>query len=359
MKNNTVQVEKKKFETYISQLFQGVDRPLYGTIELTNACSYDCIHCFERDDRGKDVWTLDEVKKIIDEIVEEEGFALALSGGEPLLHPDFKDIYIYAKEKGLIVSVFSNLNYIDDKLLNLFKEYPVSSISTSCYGFSDETYEAVTKRKNSRKQFFENVNRLIEEEIPVDVKYFVLKENIHEALIAKEYFNNRQVPFVFSYLLRAMDSGNIDNLSHQITPKQAIQLELRDENKVEYWKNRYYSSDNSYDERIKAWNQKRKYLCPIGVKGYYISANKNFYLCSSERLHGYNLKEGSFKYAWNIFRKQVIKEKPLKHLKCLDCELFKLCTSCIGDNYFINNDEYKPVTYLCELAELRKKYIID
>lgn len=351
-------IEKKEFENYISTLFEGIDKPLYGTIELTNHCPYNCLHCFESDDRSQDFWKKDEIFKLIDNIVEEEGLALALSGGEPLLYPFFKDVYIYAKQRGLIVTVYSNLYYITDEVINLFKEYPVSSISTSCYGFSEKTYEMVTQKKGAYSAFIENINRLKENNIPVDVKYMVIQENYHELEEAKAYFKSKAIPFIYSSSLRAMDSGNTGNLIHQLSPEQVVNIELNDEKRINYWRDRYYSIDEN-DDRFVNWKKRRKFLCPIGVKGYYISANGMFYLCSSERKHGYNLHTGTFKEAWNIFRKQVINENPEKNLPCWDCSLFTLCNPCVGDNYLINNDEYMPDTYCCQVAALRKKLIID
>lgn len=351
-------IEKKEFEKYISKLFNGVEKPLYGTIEITNYCPYNCVHCFETDDRAKSYWRKEKIIKLIDDIVKEEGLAIVLSGGEPLLHPDFKEIYIHAKQKGLVVTVYSNLYYISDEIIELFKEYPVSSVSTSCYGFSKETYEMVTHKKGSYQAFFQNIKRLQENNIPIDVKYMVIQENYKELMAAKAFFKGKGIPFIYSYSLRAMDSGNTNNLIHQLTPDQVVKLELKDEMRTQYWKNRYYSIDKD-DERYIKWKNRCKYLCPIGVKGYYISANGMFYLCSSERKYGYDLNTGTFREAWNNFRKKVINEKPEKELRCWNCDLFMLCNPCVGDNYLVNRDEYEPDKYSCQVAALRKKFIID
>ena len=58
-------IEKKEFENYISTLFEGIDKPLYGTIELTNHCPYNCLHYFESDDRSHDFWKKDKIFNLI------------------------------------------------------------------------------------------------------------------------------------------------------------------------------------------------------------------------------------------------------------------------------------------------------
>jgi len=45
---------------------------------------------------------------------------ILFTGGEPLLRPDFLEIYTYAKKKGLLVTIFTNGTLIDDNLADYF-----------------------------------------------------------------------------------------------------------------------------------------------------------------------------------------------------------------------------------------------
>ena len=87
--------------------------PLSGTIELTPRCSVNCVHCYINeapgniDVKSKELTTAQWIE-ILDQIENAGAFFLMITGGEPLLRPDFDEIFQYTRKKGLIVTLFSN-----------------------------------------------------------------------------------------------------------------------------------------------------------------------------------------------------------------------------------------------------------
>jgi uncharacterized radical SAM superfamily Fe-S cluster-containing enzyme len=69
-------------------------------IEVTEACNLRCPTCFADSDVGRYA-PLEEVERMIDTIVENEGYAdvVQFSGGEPTIHPQILDILALAKQK--------------------------------------------------------------------------------------------------------------------------------------------------------------------------------------------------------------------------------------------------------------------
>ncbi len=120
--------------------------PLVGTFELTPLCNLRCPMCYVRLDplsaaaRGcgmnGDRWLE------IGRQARDMGLLLVtLTGGEPLLHPDFSRIYRGLCELGLLVSVYTNGTLVDKSTVALWREYPPHSVKVSLYGASDATYE--------------------------------------------------------------------------------------------------------------------------------------------------------------------------------------------------------------------------
>ena len=105
-------------------------RPLYSfDLELTARCNNDCRHCYinlpANDPAAKArELTLAEIESIADQAVEMGALWVLLTGGEPLLRPDFADIYMMLKRKGLLVSVFTNATVIRPQHIELFKISP-------------------------------------------------------------------------------------------------------------------------------------------------------------------------------------------------------------------------------------------
>jgi len=69
-------------------------------IEITEACNLRCPTCFADSDIGR-YSPLDEVERMLDTIVENEGYAdvVQISGGEPTIHPHILEILELAKAK--------------------------------------------------------------------------------------------------------------------------------------------------------------------------------------------------------------------------------------------------------------------
>ena len=95
---------------FYAKIFSNKRRyPSSGQIELTYRCNLNCVYCFCKGykEENKELSTI-EWKKIIREIHKEGCFSLIFTGGEPLMRDDFLELYLYAKQKGFIITIFTN-----------------------------------------------------------------------------------------------------------------------------------------------------------------------------------------------------------------------------------------------------------
>ena len=65
---------------------------------------------------------------------------LLLTGGEPFLHPQFRQILEGLHKMGLVISINSNGTLIDEATVAWLKNCPPVRINISLYGASDTTY---------------------------------------------------------------------------------------------------------------------------------------------------------------------------------------------------------------------------
>ncbi|MEG0767718.1 MAG: radical SAM protein, partial [Clostridia bacterium] len=91
--------------------------PYKGTFELTPRCSLQCKMCYMRLDacqmapQGKELTTKEWIR--MGEMALEAGTVdLLLTGGEPMLRPDFVEIYTALSEMGFILRVFTNATLV-------------------------------------------------------------------------------------------------------------------------------------------------------------------------------------------------------------------------------------------------------
>ena len=93
-------------------------------LSITGRCNYHCKHCFQSAPHGL-LGQPDtaQVLDIIDQLAECGVFEVSVTGGEPLIRPDFWEIIDRINEKGLrLTTVYSNGALIDQKLLDGFKK---------------------------------------------------------------------------------------------------------------------------------------------------------------------------------------------------------------------------------------------
>jgi len=81
--------------------------PVIDFFAMTNACPHDCFHCFT--EKNKKTLTLDEIKKIIDQLAEMKTIAINFDGeGEPTIDEDFFEIVEYTTKKGIQPIIFTD-----------------------------------------------------------------------------------------------------------------------------------------------------------------------------------------------------------------------------------------------------------
>lgn len=148
--------------------------PLNGTFELSPVCNFSCKMCYVRKTRKeveespRKILTLDDWRKIAKDAHAAGMLDVLLTGGEPLLWPDFWTLYEELVDMGLQVSINTNGSLIDEKAIARFRQRPPHKISITLYGANDETYY----RLCGARGVFTKVDKAIRglREIGIDVK---------------------------------------------------------------------------------------------------------------------------------------------------------------------------------------------
>ena len=152
-------------------------------IELTERCNNDCIHCCinlpanDRDAKAKEM-TTGQVKGILTQAAALGCLQVRFTGGEPLLRPDFEELYLFARRLGMKVLIFTNGRLITPQLADLLARIPpLVTMEITVYGMHSESYDAVSRVPGSFAQFKRGVDLLLERKIPFVVKSALLPPN--------------------------------------------------------------------------------------------------------------------------------------------------------------------------------------
>jgi MoaA/NifB/PqqE/SkfB family radical SAM enzyme len=121
--------------------------PLKGSLDLTYRCNNNCRHCWLRIPPGSPEkqyeLTLDEIKAIVDQARAMGCREWSISGGEPMLRPDFPDIFDYVTRKATHYSLNTNGTLITPAIAQLLKRKGTKMIAL--YGATAEVYDDVTR----------------------------------------------------------------------------------------------------------------------------------------------------------------------------------------------------------------------
>ena len=355
--------------------------PFSFDLEITARCNNDCRHCYinlpasDGIARAQEL-TLDEIGHLADQAVALGAVWCLITGGEPLLRPDFSQIFLALKRKGLLVSVFTNACLVTDEHVALFRRYPPRDIEVSVYGATKETYEAVTRRPGSFAAFVRGLDRLQSSGVKVRLKAMALRSNFHEMASIARFCRERTKDFFrFDPLLHLRFDGdpvrNDEIRSERLSPEQIVALERADPERfqaLEKTCDRLILNDNLSYEECMACDQRdtcdqfaaftRLFRCGTGRHSFSVAYDGTFRLCSS-LWHPdciYDLRRGDLRDAWEnlVHRVRAMRTENAELLKtCGSCSYTNLCLWCPAHAHLETGDLEGATPYFCAVAHAR------
>lgn len=154
--------------------------PLFVAWQITSRCNLGCLHCCEESGHSfPDEMEGEEILNFGREIVKLEIPYVALSGGEPLLHPDFFKVYEFLRNEGIDLKVETNGDFIDRDVAGRFAQLGARSVQVSVDGATASTHQRLRLNGNWERAI-EACRHLIEEGVNTEIVFVPTKFNIHE-----------------------------------------------------------------------------------------------------------------------------------------------------------------------------------
>lgn len=357
-------VHNRLITEFIDEHFGEIRAPFTAGFELTAKCNLDCIHCYAKPAREHTDFTMSEFKQIFDTLVDYGLMDCYFTGGEIFARHDFEELYKYAKKKGVLVSLLSNITLLNDKHIELFKEYPPEVISTSMYGYSKETYEAVTGVEGSYDRFMKSLNLLKENDINFEIKFVAMKQNIGDLYKVRELGKQLGVQMIVSLDIHPMNNGSKEPMEFRVSPEKAFEFDVKDEGRSQFWKKvaqELISGEVGMIPKRTAERFAKGYLypCSIGNQHVFITSDYKMQGCVRASYWQYDLKKGSFDEGWKQLQYELIDKKASLNYKCRTCDKIRFCEHCVANFKLMFDDEEHVDSFLCRVAELRKNYVKD
>ena len=202
--------------------------PINAILELTPLCNMKCDMCFVRLSlaemkqkgrlRGAEEWI-----GLGKEMKDAGTLFVLFTGGEPLLHPEFKKIYLAFKQMGMILTINTNGTMIDEQWADFFADYPPRRINLTLYGKDRHTYQNLCHYPEGFSKALRAIQLLQDRNVDIKVNGSITPENVED--IDELFYIVDQLDTVWkfdTYMYPASrEQENSFNEKTRLTPEEA------------------------------------------------------------------------------------------------------------------------------------------
>jgi radical SAM protein with 4Fe4S-binding SPASM domain len=343
------------FEVY----FKGKPQLTNLHIEIISRCNERCIHCYiphEHKISYIDPCLFDDLLRQCKDL---QMIHLTLSGGEPMLHPNFTDFLRKCREYDFSVNVLSNLTLLNDEIIEEIRANPLLGIQVSLYSMDSNIHDEITQMKGSLEKTKKAILQLIENDIPLQISCPIMKQNKDSYADVIKWAKKHNLYVGDDYVIIARYNHTTQNLNCRLSIDELKDL-INDK----------IAKDSKYIEQIEIEAEKKKNMvstdsvCSVCHSSLCIADNGNVYPCAGwqDYIVG-NVKETSLNDIWNNSEEvQYLRSLQKKDFPtCIQCSDKEFCTMCMVRNANENSlgDPLAVNEYFCEIARLNKKVVLE
>ncbi len=347
--------------------------PLEGSIDLTYRCNNNCRHCWVRiptnSPEEQEELAFDEIRRIVDEARKMGCRKWSISGGEPMLRPDFPEIFDYLTRKAIGYALNTNGTLITPEIAQLLKRKGSKMIAL--YGATAEVYDAVTRHAGGFEEVMRGFEYLRQVGAGFSVQLIPMRANWHQwdrmVELAKSLSPHWRVGAPWLYLSSDGSARkNREIAGQRLAPRDVIELD---------------KPDLTYGERMKeisAGYELRNGVCGVTANGhdrlfascivnrrdFHIDAYGMISFCDfiKDPALRFDLRRGSFREAWDEFIPSLadkVRGGDEWGANCGSCDKRADCRWCAVYAYLETGRYSAPIPYLCAVAAEAQKFKME
>ena len=364
-------------EKYLCDKAFETGTPISGTFELLPTCNMDCKMCYvrlspeEMKKQGQPL-SAEQWLRIGKEAATKGTMFLLLTGGEPLLHPEFCEIYESLRSLGICVTINTNGTLINSEITNMFHRNLPRRVNVSLYGSNNEVYENLCRNPKGFTQTMQGIQMLLDAGVPVKLNYTLTPQNYHEIDKIVKIAEDLQVPIsIPTYMFPPARKQTCHNGTYlnRLSAKETAQAQVEILYRSFHEEDDYILRIQSILENMKSSEKNEEdmiqppggLLCTAGVSSYWVNWKGDLTPCGMLKAPMRNLLNESFETGWSQIQEET--KRIFTSTKCFNCRYRKSCQTCAASAYAETGDFIKEVPYHCELCaqyeNLLQKHLKD
>lgn len=333
--------------------------PVNGSIELLPLCNMNCDMCYVRLSRAEmerqgRLRTAAEWLEIAGQMQKAGVLFLLLTGGEPLLYPEFRELYLALKKMGMILTINTNAMLIDEDWAAFFGAHKPRRVNVTLYGADEKAYSELCHYPGGFEKTMNGIRLLREHGVDVKIGVSMTKANRNdlERLIA--IGGELDVPVrTDTYMMPATRErekpydlqARLDPITAANARIRALKLEMGPELFPQYVRQSLAEVDNAVPGEPKPGRM----TCLAGSCSFTINWQGEMRPCVMLSKPAASVFEVGFDAAWKHMRAET--EKILLSEKCSVCTMRSLCRTCAASALLETGSYSGTPDYMCRYAE--------
>jgi MoaA/NifB/PqqE/SkfB family radical SAM enzyme len=327
--------------------------PLEGDIDLTYRCNLNCRHCWLRipqtSPERENELALEEIKTIVDDAREMGCGHWYISGGEPMLRPDFAEIFDYITRKSVSYSINTNGTLITPEIARLMKRRGVKMVSLC--GATGETYDHVTRQPGGFDKLMQGFRYLKEAGAGFSIQLIPMRDNWHEwekmTKLAQSLSGQWRIGAPWLHLSSCQDpERNAEITRQRLDPRDVVELDKPDlsHEKAAAPECRYREGDDRLFSP-----------CLLHRQMFHVDPYGGMTFCHllKDPAMRYDLRGGTLREAWESFIPSLankVRGGSEYDRNCAACDKRKDCRWCPVYGWLEHGRFSAPVKHLCDVA---------
>jgi MoaA/NifB/PqqE/SkfB family radical SAM enzyme len=348
---------QKKFAAKLPRI------PLSGSLDLTYRCNNNCRHCWLRipadADEKKNELSASEIIGLIDEARNMGCQRWSISGGEPMLRPDFFEIFDYITAKSVSYSLNTNGTLVTPKIACLLTRRGNKMVAL--YGATAKVHDHITRHAGSFEATIQGCTYLREAGAGFIVQLIPMQDNFHQfdAMVTLARSLSRQyrigAPWLY-FSASGCCQQNAEIARQRLDPRDVVNLD-QPEPSFEAWLAEK-QGENCLSAAVDVQLLAR---CIEGRREFHIDPYGGMTFCSliKDPALRYDLRTGNFREGWESFIPSLADQVRggQEYLEnCGRCELRYDCCWCDVYGYLEHRRHGAKVEYLCQVAQATRSF---
>lgn len=332
--------------------------PINGSLELLPLCNLNCKMCYvrlskaEMEAQGR-LRTWEEWLEIARQMKERGVLFLLLTGGEPLMYPNFRELFVALKKMGMVLTINTNGTLLDADWADFFAKYKPRRINITVYGSSEEMYRQLCQAPQGFRKATDAIRLLRERGVDVKISGSATKANEADLENIVRLGHEMGVPvMVDTYMMPATRErslpydfqSRLDPLSAARVRVRTLELEMGKEGFRAYRD----QSIRTADTFVPGEEKEEPIACMAGGCSFAVNWQGFLQPCVILTEPRANVFEVGFREAWNQVSRQAALLRSSS--KCSVCSLRHLCRTCVASGLTETGCHKGVPEYMCRYA---------